>query len=247
MTETRYRALAGATLLAFLVLATVPYMYLVQNFRYDDILREPVAAILQAFREGGTELVLAWFGFSLAAFSFVFVALALSRWLEAMTGDAHSRTTLFGVVSALFQTVGLARWVFVVPPLAAAHGDPATTDAGRSAIEAVFQAVHQYGGVAIGEHLGQLTLLIWTAGIALAFLRMPGLWKLLGVLPAITVPLWLVAQSEMLNAANPSIPAYEVAPIAFVLWQGWLLVLGLTLVATSFVRHRNAVSISAAA
>jgi hypothetical protein len=242
MTETKFRALAGATLVAFLILATVPYMYLVQNFGYDDILREPVASILQAFHAGGTGLVFAWFGFSLAAFSFVFVALAISRWLEARTGNPHRLATLFGVISALFQTVGLARWVFVVPPLASVHADPATSDAGKAAIEAVFQAVHQYGGVAIGEHLGQLTLLIWTAGIAAALLRMPGLWKLLGVLPAVTVPLWLVAQSEMLNAANPSIPAFEVAPIAFILWQGWLLALGLTLVVTALFAGRQPAS-----
>lgn len=247
MTETKFRALAGATLVAFLVLATVPYMYLVSNFGYDDILREPVATILAAFHAGGTSLVFAWFGFSLAAFFFVFAALAISRWLQAATGNPHRFTTLFGVASALFQTVGLARWVFVVPPLAAAHADPAASDASKAAIEAVFQAVHQYGGVAIGEHLGQLTLLVWTAGIAIAFLRMPGLWKVLGILPAISVPLWLVAQTEMLNAANPSIPAYEVAPIAFLLWQGWLALLGLTLIVTSVLNQRRSAGVSLAA
>jgi hypothetical protein len=129
--------------------------------------------------------------------------------------------------------------VFVVPPLAAAHADPATPAAGKAAIEAVFQAVHQYGGVVIGEHLGQLTLLVWTAGIAAAFLRMPGLWKLLGALPAATVPLWLIGQTEMLSAANPSIPAFETTPIAFMLWEGWLLALGLTLVVTALLRARQ--------
>ncbi|MBX3578307.1 MAG: DUF4386 domain-containing protein [Rhizobiaceae bacterium] len=234
MTEARLRALAGACLVAFLVLATVPYIYLVQTFQYDDILREPTGVILAAFNAGGTSLVLAWFAFALAAFFFTFVALALSRWLEAATGNAHRLATMFGVASGLLQAIGLARWVFVVPPLAAAHADPATSEASRAAIEAVFTAVHQYGGVAIGEDLGQLTLLVWTIGMAAAFLRMPGLWKVLGALPAITVPLWLIAQTELLHSANPSFTAYETAPFAFILWQGWLLALGAALLATAF-------------
>jgi len=240
MTEPSQRALAGASLVAFLVLATVPYLYLVSTFGYDDILREPTAVVLAAFNAGGTSLVLAWLAFSLAAFSFTFVALALSRWLEQTTGNPYRIATLFGIVSGLFQAVGLSRWVFVVPPLAAQHVDPSATEARKAAIEAVFNAVHQYGGVAIGEHLGQLTLLVWTIGMAIAFLRMPGLWKVLGVLPAVTVPLWLIAQTELLHSANPGFTAYEAAPIAFLMWQGWLLLLGLTLLATSVFRFGGA-------
>jgi hypothetical protein len=233
MTEPRLRIAAGAAIIAFLVLVTAPYLYLVETFRYDDILREPAGIVLDTFHAGGRPLVLAWLCFSIAALSFVAVAIALGRWLNERTGAPQQAAMLFGAVSATLQAVGLARWAFVVPALAARHADPTATEAERQVLEAIFQTVHQYGGVAIGEHLGQLTLVVWTAIMAAQFLRMNGAWKLLGLLPAATIPLWLVAQTELLHAANPAFPAVEAAPFAFMLWQAWLLALGLTLVAGS--------------
>lgn len=50
---------AGLTLL-FLVSATVPYVWLITHFGYDDILREPTAVILRSVHAGGAPLVWAW-------------------------------------------------------------------------------------------------------------------------------------------------------------------------------------------
>jgi hypothetical protein len=50
----------------------------------------------------------------------------------------------------------LWRWVFVVPGLARTHADPSADPAAKRAAEQTFELINQYGGVAIGEHLGQL-------------------------------------------------------------------------------------------
>lgn len=50
---------AGLTLL-FLVSATVPYVWPITHFGYDDILREPTAVILRSVHAGGAPLVWAW-------------------------------------------------------------------------------------------------------------------------------------------------------------------------------------------
>jgi hypothetical protein len=52
--------------------------------------------------------------------------------------------------------MGLWRWVFVVPGLARAHADPSSSTETQRAAEQTFDLINQYGGVAIGEHLGQL-------------------------------------------------------------------------------------------
>ena len=61
-----------------------------------------------------------------------------------------------GSLAGLAQAIGLWRWVFVVPGLARTHADPAATPDAKLAAERAFDLLNQYGGVAIGEHLGQL-------------------------------------------------------------------------------------------
>jgi len=232
------RLAAGVALLIFLIAAGLPYGWLVAHFGYDDVLRLPPAEILARFRAGGTPLVLAWLGFMLAALGFAAPALALDH-LFAAAGGRRPLTLGFGLASALLQAIGLSRWVFVVPALARSHGDPATGEAGRAAIEAVFIAVHAYGGVAIGEVLGQLTLAAWTAGAAAGFLAMGGRWRLLALPGLASLPLWLAAQGEALATVLPMPSMPELAPFAFILWQAWLLVAGLGLAAGGFASGRR--------
>jgi len=52
------------------VAATLPYVWLIENFGYDDILREPAAVVLQRFNQGGSPLVLAWLAFAMSALLF---------------------------------------------------------------------------------------------------------------------------------------------------------------------------------
>ena len=62
---------------------------------------------------------------------------------------------VFAALSALARSIGILRWLTVMPELATAHAsaDRAADPAGRAAVELVFNAVHSYGG-GIGEILG---------------------------------------------------------------------------------------------
>jgi hypothetical protein len=66
------------------------------------------------------------------------------------------------------QAIGLLRWVFVVPGLAAVHASADATPGLRAVTEQSFLLIHAFGGVEIGEHLGQLLL----AGFVLALSRL---------------------------------------------------------------------------
>jgi hypothetical protein len=98
----------------FLIAASLPYSWLIAHFCYDDILREPTGKILTEFHSGGAALVLAWFAFAMSALMFIPVAMGFEKLLDAHWASVHGATML-GVASAIAQTIGLLRWVLVVP------------------------------------------------------------------------------------------------------------------------------------
>jgi len=227
----------AALMLLFVAVVNTAFALLVERFGYDDILREPAAAILARFAAGGVSLVVIWFAFALGALLFVPVAILLPRELDRDAGPGLSAVMLFGIASAILQAAGLLRWVFVVPALARAHVDTSASEATREAVLVVFQTVHQYGGVLIGEFLGQCFLIAWTAGTCLAMLRMRGPLRWLGACGLATVPLWLLGFSELIASAVPGWPVLELAPIAFIAWEAWLVAVAVTLIVAGVMRR----------
>lgn len=223
----------GLVLLVFLIAATVPYVWLIEHFGYDDILREATPVILQNFNAGGSPLVLAWLAFALSSLLFLPVALGFDRLFIALRIAGHG-AVLLGSASAIAQAVGLLRWVLVVPPLASQFADPQASAATRDAVVVVFDAVHRYGGSLLGEMLGQLLLAGWTGLVAWQLFRSGVVPRWLAAVGALTLPLWLVGQSEVLHAVVPAIPSIEVIPLAFMAWEAWLAALALTLLGAAW-------------
>lgn len=219
---------AGTLLLSFAILINIPYGLLSQMFEYDDILRQPADYILTRFNAGGAVLIFTWLAFALCALLFIPASAMLHRVLMRHDTPYLPIITGVGITSAVLQAIGLLRWVFVVPVLARLYVDPTASDAVRAAATVAFQTIHQYGGVAIGEHLGQVLLIAWTAGVCAAMRRSPiKLW--VTGLGLATLPLWALGQSELIATVIPSFPVVETAPIGFMLWEVWLLVLGVSL------------------
>jgi hypothetical protein len=152
----------GSAAILFAIGFNVPYAVLAVMFDYPGILREPAGHVLERFAAGGAPLVLTWYAFVLAALLFVPLAAGLARTrgrVAAMPGLAIGAAIAGGLSGAL-QAIGLARWVFVIPAQAAAHaaGDPSAS--------VVFDTLNAYGGVAIGEHLGQIFLALFAGLLA---------------------------------------------------------------------------------
>lgn len=236
---TTHKLSLGLALIVFIVAASLPYSWLIEHFGYDDILREPTAVILKNFHAGGAPLVFAWFGFAMSALLFIPVALATDRLLAAH-GTASRGAVVLGVASATAQAIGLLRWVLVVPALAAGYADPAASVATRDAIAVVFDAVHHYGGMVIGEMVGQLLLAGWTALVTVQLYRSRTVPCWIAVAGALTLPLWLIGQTELLHLVVPAVPSIEVIPLAFMAWEAWLLVLGVALLVGAWREHRMA-------
>ena len=138
----------------------VPYAVLAATFDYPQILRQPAAVVLARFAEGGPALVLTWYGFMIAALALVPLApaLALDTVRMAQRPALAMGAAISGALAGIAQAIGLARWVFVVPTLAKG------SETGFA--QTSFDLLNAYGGVAVGEHMGQLLTALFAAQLA---------------------------------------------------------------------------------
>ncbi|WDA39643.1 DUF4386 family protein [Erythrobacter sp. BLCC-B19] len=193
------RPALGTATIALAILFNLPYALLAASFDYPAILRHPPAEVLARFAAGGAALVLTWYAFALAALALTPLAIAISvtpRRLAEQPALAVS-AALVGALAGLTQAIGLMRWVFVVPDLArtAASGGPAEALAAGHA----FAVIHAYGGVAIGEHLGQLLTALFVALMAIIQWREGH--RTVATLGLLTAPLLMLGTGEGLMLA----------------------------------------------
>jgi Domain of unknown function (DUF4386) len=220
---------------AFLILSPIAFnaffFLLARLFDYPDILRSPTEEVLSRFQAGGVRLKLLWYGFMLTAVLLAPLAVLLGQVL-ARDGLAIVPTaTVVGVLAAVVQFLGLARWPFLVPALARTYDDPASSEATREATVVVFESFHRYLGVAIGECLGYLFTGAWTVLVGVAMLQSSAFEPWLGW-PGIAIGLLLVAGSlEFVGRFEEKgwTLAGAIVPIAYIAWSLWLVIAGLVL------------------
>jgi len=223
---------AAVLLIAVPIAFNVTFTLLARSFSYPEILRQPAGAILTRFSAGGTPLVVRWWAFALTALMMVPVVALVSSLFD----DGPLRTLAFasGLLSALVQTLGLMRWPFVVPLLARRYVDPRATESQRDAAELVFDALHRYLGVGVGEHLGYLFTGSWTILTGVLILGSSAFPALLGWL---AIPIGIALLIGALEFVGPNESkgwsvAERVTPIAYIAWSVWLITCGLALLLT---------------
>lgn len=154
---------AGAAAIVLALVFNIPFSVLGATFDYPDVLRRPPGEVLDLFAQGGAGLILTWHAFALCALALVPFAFAFSLTPQrvAQLPALAIGAAVAGALAGLAQAIGLWRWVFVVPGLARTHVDPTSTADARLAAEHGFDLLNQFGGVAIGEHLGQTLLALF--------------------------------------------------------------------------------------
>ena len=200
--------IAGVTLL-------IPYTMLTIIFEYPDILRQDTSVILHKFHDGGSELIWTWFAFAMTGIPLLPAFILLGQKLENKTASARLATTL-GVIGLIVQIVGLLRWTFVVPVLAETFVN-ATDDSTKAATILAFKTIHQFAGVLLGEHLGQLFSIAWTVLISFTLLKQKMIPRWLGVFGFIASFIYLLAQAELFAGF-----------VGSTLWLIWLIIVGVT-------------------
>jgi hypothetical protein len=223
----RARVVLGLVLVVFPLLVQIPFTVLGVTFDYPDILRRPPAEVLERFAAGGDGLVLVWYAYALCVVPFLVAVVVLPQALAASAGRRRLIRAL-GVISAVTQLVGLLRWTLVVPALASSYVDPAASEATRAAVVVAFDTQHRLFGNLLGEHVGQLTLALWTLLIASTQSAVALRW--LGRLGA---ALFLLGLGDGL-ATVIAVPGAELlghAPlVAFLVWTAWMVATGVGLV-----------------
>jgi hypothetical protein len=222
---------AAGALLIILPLAFSLFFFLGRRFDYPNILRSPPQGVLSRFNAGGVGLKLVSYGFMLTAVLLAPLAVLLGQVLGRDGLAIVPTTTVIGVLAAVVQFLGLARWPFLVPTLARKYDDPAATAAIREATVVVFESFHTYLGVAIGECLGYLFTGAWTVLVGVAMLQSSAFDAWLAW-PGIAIGLSLVVGSlEFVGRFEDRgwKLAGTVVPIAYTAWSLWLLISGLVL------------------
>jgi len=231
MSQTNFRKLTGIFFIIGALLVNIPYTLLIINFDYPDILRQPASEILTRFQAGGDALVYTWLAFAWVGLPMLLGAIMLKQVLANGHAPFLETATTLGVTGFIVQVIGLLRWVFVIPILARLFSDPATDSAAQAAISTVFMAVHQYGGVVLGEHLGQFLIILWMSIISGIMYRSKMFSRWAALLGWFASAVYLLAQTELLATAIPTFPVVEWAGlVGSLLWLTWMVVMGIYLV-----------------
>ena len=216
----------GILLIVGAVGVFIPYTILTIIFDYPDILRQDAGVILTKFQEGGPRLILVWFLFAILGLPLLFAYVSIGQKLENKLYFVRWATML-GIISAILQIIGLLRWTFVVPVLANDFVN-VTNDTTKETIKIVFKTIHQFGGVLLGEHLGQLFTVAWTIMIAAAFNKLHLFPKWIIWFGYISACIYLMAQAELFSTVIPNFPVWNLAGlIGSTMWLIWLIIVGI--------------------
>ena len=234
MNSQQFRKVTGLLFIIGALLVNIPYALLIANFNYPDILREPAGAVLTQFQAGGATLIFTWLAFAWVGLPLIFGTVMLKRVLEPEGHSFVETATTLGVISLVLAVIGLTRWVFVVPGLAQLYTDPNSSEAVRAAAVVTFQAIHQYGGVVIGEHISQFMSVLWMTLISGMMLRSTIFRAWQGWFGFVAAFVYLLAQSELLATVIPGFPEVPAAGlVGSLLWLLWMMVMGIALMRAS--------------
>ncbi len=224
MTQASCRPI-GYALMALGIYLNIPFAVLGWIFDYPQILRESPGEILTRFNEGGIVLLVVWYAFVLAALALVPLAIMARR---LSTSSLSTVSAVAGVLAGVLQAVGLLRWVFVVPLLAASYVAADATPATRETVVAVFSTLHAYAGVAIGEHLGQLATAVWLLLLSAALKKSGHIPRWQHQFAVVATSLILVGLVEGFATVQPFDPGLAgiATPAGFIALSVWMVVAG---------------------
>jgi Domain of unknown function (DUF4386) len=222
---------AGAFLIGVPVAFNAFFFLLGRHFEYPAVLRRPTGEVLRRFQAGGLRLKLIWYGFMLTAVLFAPLAVLLGQVLTRDDLELVPVLTTMGVLAAIVQFLGLARWPFLVPALARAYENPNSSPATREVTVVMFDSFNRYLGIAVGECLGYLFTGAWTILVGIAMLQSSGFDAWLAW-PGIAVGAFLVVGSFEFVGRDDEKGwnlAGAIVPIAYIAWSLWLIVSGVVL------------------
>lgn len=185
------RAVAGWSVVQF-VLFSSTLAILGSAIGWPGILREPAAKVLVTIHAQAFATSLGYALYLLSSVAMLGLAMALRRMLKRGNAEAPwlDLITVLGLAAGVLKTLGIVRWLSVMPGLAASYNAADTPSALLPMIELAYTSMNAYAG-AVGELLGvQLFSGLWMTGVGALLLRQG--WKASGGLGLASGLLFLV-------------------------------------------------------
>lgn len=219
----------GALLILDALLSFAPVAILGAAIGWPASLDKPAAEQLAAIAAAPGGVALGYGVYLLYSVLVAPVMIGLAaRTFGGLGSPLAATVAAFGALSALARSIGILRWLTVMPVLASAHaaGDAAT----RAQVALVFDAVHSWGG-GIGELLGVSLFMALSVGL----LSIGG--RIAGALPTWLAVLGTVAAAMLAALAAPAFGAPEFMPVAAAvsMLSVWMLAAGVWLLRGSRV------------
>lgn len=149
------------------LLMLTAYFGLVAVFDFPDILRRDPAVILQKFRDRRAWVQGLYAAFTWSQVAFVCLVLALRERLGDPNAPLLRAATFLGVLAGFSQAVGFARWPFAVGSLADRY------EQAPEITLTVLDTLHNFAGVAVGEHLFFCFEALWAIATGMHLLGRP--------------------------------------------------------------------------
>lgn len=138
------------------ILQTVALVVLGAAIDWPASLDEPAGVNLPLITERRGAVILGYGSYLLYSILILPLALLLYRVLADRGTQASPLLAIaagFGAVSALARSLGIVRWLFMMPVLAEIYLDPNASGATREAVSVTYEAFNAYAG-GVGEILG---------------------------------------------------------------------------------------------
>lgn len=158
------------------VLFLVPMAVLGQAIGWPASLRLPAAEILPLIAGQANAVLVGYGAYLTVSLALIPLAFAMRAWLatKGVVGWQSDAAAFVGAGAGLFKTLGIVRWLSVMPMLAAEY--KAADQSARQAIELSYRTINAYAG-AVGELLGvQLLSGIWLVAIGFALRQADKSW-----------------------------------------------------------------------
>jgi hypothetical protein len=216
-----YRRLAAGLLIGQFAAMWGAFFVLAPSINWPASLDLPPSEIFPLIQSKSVAVLIGYVSYLIHALLLIPIAAVLPVAFN-MTEVSARTTMLLGSLAGFAKALGITRWIFLMPGLAAAYLAPDTSDVAKQAIGEIYKAFNAYAG-GVGEILGVgLFAGIWTALLSIHLWR-TGYLKLAmsGMVAAVLL------LSTLLSVIGIESPV--MLTLSGIFWQLWTLALAVSL------------------